>query len=355
MSCEAILIDRLTGDPLPLDTLIREYGLLRYLHENWGDGPTPPLDLALFIAEDGVTYLNVLRLIHAADWPRWEEEPRQMALALLLQCLGHYPYQLEQGASWPELEKLALRRYPAGELPATVNRWIETEVQPRLHRGLGNRGTIGETGRAVVYRREPSLLRAAGSDGGTAPRVNASRRTLPIDREGLVRVDLTVPDRVGHCYDIAVEIERRYDMIWSRLLERLGPIPPGLDRPEVIPYSRLRPVDVDRTRPLLKHNLFATPLPGSIQAYVFAHPAEFAANASALSAAQIRYAGQTVVLQRQIPLLSRQNAIFRGPSFEGVNWQDYVNVFLRANRYEEPMVDAPSLALGSGTAPGDRV
>ena len=97
MSCEAILIDRLTGDPLPLDTLIREYGLLRYLHENWGDGPTPPLDLALFIAEDGVTYLNVLRLIHAADWPRWEEEPRQMALALLLQCLGHYPYQLEQG------------------------------------------------------------------------------------------------------------------------------------------------------------------------------------------------------------------------------------------------------------------
>ncbi|HBE34166.1 MAG TPA: hypothetical protein DD990_23465, partial [Cyanobacteria bacterium UBA11368] len=48
------------------------------------------------------------------------------------------------------------------------------------------------------------------------------------------------------------------------------------------------------------HNIIATPLPGGIQSLVFAHPAAFAAAASAVNAVSGQYSGQTVLLQRRI-------------------------------------------------------
>jgi hypothetical protein len=97
----------------------------------------------------------------------------------------------------------------------------------------------------------------------------------------------------------------------------------------------------------------STPLPGSMQGYVFAHPAEFAACASAVNAAAIEYSGQTVILERRhyhhfegavevdegravAELLSNRTAF-------PVDWELYAD-YVRARGYED-VTPGPELDL----------
>ncbi|HBE34167.1 MAG TPA: hypothetical protein DD990_23470, partial [Cyanobacteria bacterium UBA11368] len=76
---------------------------------------------------------------------------------------------------------------------------------------------------------------------------------MPIDAQGLIECDLPIPDLWAHQYAIALEIIRRYDPLWSRLQ------PPQLStNVQKIPYSHLKHIPVERSLPLVPHNIIAT-------------------------------------------------------------------------------------------------
>ncbi|OJW24002.1 MAG: hypothetical protein BGO49_24125 [Planctomycetales bacterium 71-10] len=321
LSCEFILLD-IEGEPIPIDALIRERDLLGVLRANWGSTVRPPVSLGLFLADDGTTHLNVLRLTHAEPWPTLEQPDSRLRLGVALKAavLGRDPEH-------PPADDAAIDGSPAAR--TAVNAWA-VAASARMVRGLT---VAAGGGKAVVYRRSP----------GATP---APANILPIDRHGQVEVFLPIPDRFAHIYDIAAEIERRYDLAWSRI----QPAPEtAAAATDFIPFAFLRAAPVDRTKELVPHNLLATPLPGSIQAYVFAHPAEFAAAASARNAAHIQYSGQTVVLQRRIPSLDRVQGIFTA-GFPGIDWTDYQEYALTLE-HDERAHDAPRLHVGPGPAP----
>jgi hypothetical protein len=292
LSCEFVLLDA-DGERIPIDQLIKERDLLRLLRLRWPATVTPPVSLALFLGEDGQTYLDVLRLMHTAAWPdvRVPDAYFHLGVALKTAVLGRDP----ASRSAPVFDPA----FNANGIPEAVNPWA-AGASARILSGLGP-GVGG--GGAVVYRRATSVA-------------SAPPNTLPIDRHGQVEIVLPIPDRLAHSYDLAAELERRYDLAWSRLQ------PDAPLAADIIPYEVIRPVPVDRTEKLVKHNILATPLAGSIQAYVFAHPAEFAAAASGLNAAHIQYSGQSVVVQRRIPSRARVVGIFAA-GFPGIDWNLY--------------------------------
>lgn len=325
-----------SNEPVPLDAWIREMpDFLKKVMSNWS-GKKPPLSLALFLAEDGVTYLNVTRFLYVGrpDFPKWAEDTADFRIRELadVKLLGNDPFA-DPAKRWDYLNS-------ASEgLKTQVNEWM-VDLQQRLK--IAN--LSDQQGKLAVYRR---ALPQHPSD--TRKSVAVPPRVLPIGRDGLVRVDLTVSDRTAHVYDIAVETERRYDRLWSSLRSQTAD--------PIVPYSRLYPVRVERTRSLVPHNVLATPLPGSIQAYVFAHPAEFASTASALNAVSIQYSGQSVFLERRIPNRERVLKIFQ--NWQGVfkiDWKRYETEFAQVLEKSELANSDIKLASGfTGRGRLDRV
>jgi peptidoglycan hydrolase-like protein with peptidoglycan-binding domain len=335
LGAEVTLFNGITGEPISLHELIAEHALFDELRRIEGVAFQPQVQMAVFLAEDGVTHLNVFRVVYAPDWPGWgEHRDFDLGAALILKVLGRDPGLVRNGVPvpWPYSDELfdvtedrinpapaRAVREASDRLKRAVSDWVLDDVNPRLRVGLGLPAQPVRS-RVTLYRHD---LTAAGQ----AVRPPAAPRLLPVDRAGVAALTLDVPDRLAHLYDLALELERRYDTVWARLRPQPAP------EPAPIPYERLRPVEVDRTRPLVPHNVLATPLAGSVQAYVFAHPAEFAATASAVNAVSVQYSGQTVSLERRIPLLDRVADIFTDRDEYDVEWDRYQQ-WLDANGYE---------------------
>jgi len=325
-SAELVFVRADDNEPFDLFDLIRN----RHLFEDLQDASeTAPVAVLLFLADDGQTYLDAVRLLHVGTFPDWAATGPQQTVfdpkvVLGLKLIGVDPQRLNK---WPYGDN-----YKAGPDATT---WLQNEVALRLNRGLGLRPadpTYQAAGKVIVYRRGPA----------TDPAAASRPRTLPVDRDGTVRLDLPVPDRLAHVYDLAIEPLRRYDALWDAL------VPETAGQPPVVPYAALRPVKVDRTRPLVPHDIVAAPLPGAAQAYVFTHPAEFAACASALQAAAIEYAGHWTFLQRRIPDRNRISSILTDATVLPVDWgkNGYGN-WLKTRDYEtvEFLGDGRTLVL----------
>ena len=286
LSCEVIFQDA-EGEPLSIDELVKDHQFPDKLKDVWGNSITPAVAIELFLNDDGKTYLNVVRLIHAASWVDHPNTQFDLLVAVKTAVLGRDP--ASRTARWNRSGHG--RDYCSWLIPGPPPR------SARIRRGLGDQGA-SNGGVAVTYRRMPVNVTPIGdaalADISITP-------MLPVSEDGVIEVDLPISDRLAHHYSVAAEIERRYDAAWALLQ---APAPAGTVVPVptdvFVPYKYLRSVMVDRTQLLLGHNVLATPLPGSMQAYVFAHPAEFAAMASAVNAARIQYSGQTVALQRRI-------------------------------------------------------
>jgi hypothetical protein len=300
-------------EPVPLDAWIRERpDFLKNLKSKWDERKKPPVAVVLFLADDGVTHLNVTRFLYVGRrvdnrtvFPKWGEETADFRIHQVadVKLLGNDPKAM------PESRWTYLNSAIAG-FKALVDGWM-ADIENRLK----NAGLADQQGTLAVFRRAlPERTTEDGKPLSVPPRV------LPIGRDGLVRVDLPVSDRTAHVYDMAVETERRYDRLWAALQPQIQ------DR--VVPFSRLHPVRVERTRALVPHNVLATPLPGSVQAYVFAHPAEFASTASAVNAVAIQYSGQSVFLERRIADPKRRKRILDVLN----NWKESFNIDW--NRYE---------------------
>jgi hypothetical protein len=169
------------------------------------------------------------------------------------------------------------------------------------------------SGKVIVYQFVPS--RTPEKDDRAA----AAQRSLPIDsEEGLMRYELPVPDRWAHQYAIALQIIRRYDLLWSHLQPQST-----ASEAQRIPYRQLKHVQVDRSQPLVPQTLVALPMVGGIQSIVFVHPAAFAATASAVNAVHGQYSGQRVFLQRRIKERQKILQIYQNHEAFPVNWDLY--------------------------------
>ncbi len=330
LSAEVIFARVDDGEPVDLDGLIRDEGLLDLLRN---PSQTLPVAMLVFHADDGITILNVVRLLHVAplidvnwiDWSQRRTPVFDLRVVMGMKLLGLDPLRLERG-EWPYGDD-----YPAG---MEIESWLAGSLTRRIRRGLGLDTAESPrlaAGEVVVYRQRLSTPLESSKI--------APPKRLPINDDGEVRFDLAVPDRLAHAYDVALEPIRRYDTLWGRLATELA------EPPEVVPYSRIQPVKVDRTRLMVPHNILATPLPGGVQAYMFAHPAEFAACASSLNDAAVEYAGSWVYLQRQIPLRSRIEDVLNDREALNVDWAAYAADWARGMGYQEVESDHPGREL----------
>jgi hypothetical protein len=212
-------------------------------------------------------------------WNIWSNDtslPNLLAQALGIRLKGREDQQNYQPLHENELEKTSKN---------LLDTWL-TNVRKRLDALLPD----GQPGRVMVYQYD-AVITEPGQ------RSRPSQLNLPINAEGQIGCSLPVPDQWAHQYAIALEIIRRYDTVWSRLR-------PTQSESELteqkIPYQKLKKILVERSEPLVPHNIIATPLFSGIQSLVFVHPAAFAATASAVNAVYGQYSGQTVFLQRRI-------------------------------------------------------
>jgi hypothetical protein len=320
LSAEVVYVDRLTDEPVSLDELIRVRsradGLLGALAAAW-DASTarrPHVAFAFFLADDGVTVLNVTRLLYTGKLPDWrfdsDDDQRgfDLRVALGLRLLGRDPVRLKSGTTdpdtWPWFDDFVIQGPAAAAYLSNL----------RDTRGLGLGGDPASSGgRLVVFRRDPTGLATDGTTRALAA------RTVPVDLDGTVRFDIPVPDRLAHVYDLAITPERRYDRVWDAVLGRLEAPP----EPSPVPYARIKGVKVHRTAPLTPHNVLATTLPGSIQAYVYAHPSEYAATASAVNAAAVEYSGHRVFIEPRIPERGRLLQLLNNRTELPVDWALY--------------------------------
>ncbi|HAX77079.1 MAG TPA: hypothetical protein DCY88_14890 [Cyanobacteria bacterium UBA11372] len=318
LSCECHFED---GEGRPLDS----HYLTQLLREELKDTISDyPISIALFLAEDGKTFLNVLRVFYAEPLKIDEETNGTLPYLNIKAPLGVRLQGREDEKSYQPLD-LEQLDFTSKELLET---WLRN-IQHRLNRQL-------VSGRVVIYQynrphqkllskvdRMPTpqelLERSNAAYTERTERSRPAQITLPIDAQGLIECDLPIPDLWAHQYAIALEIIRRYDPLWSRLQ------PPQLStNVQKIPYSHLKHIPVERSLPLVPHNIIATPLPGGIQSLVFAHPAAFAAAASAVNAVSGQYSGQTVLLQRRIHPEER-NQMANLYNAAEIQWQLYQN------------------------------
>lgn len=340
LSSEILFVHQSNSEPVNLDQLARRGTLRSELQNaNWDipfdpdeDPQTrlPPVVVLWFHADDGITLLNVVRLLYVGDLPGWPDNDAKgfnLRLATGLKFLGVDP-ALRNDKNDPDKWKLDYQFEDAGP---RVFDWLNRNYTDRLRKGLevpsGGNLSI-RSGQILIYDRTLAAPVASGA--------NPLAGALPIQEDGTVQLHLPVPDRLAHVFDIAMEPCRRYDAMWERLLVHDGPDgdPDVAELSQPIPFSRLLPVKVDRTRPLVPHNLIATPLQGAVQGYVFAHPAEFAACASAINAAAIEYSGHTVYLQRRIPGLNRIDEILQNRDELDFDWRLYQR-WLDGKHYEQ--------------------
>ncbi|MEP0914436.1 hypothetical protein NDI45_26385 [Leptolyngbya sp. GB1-A1] len=303
LSCECIFED---AEGYPIDAK----NLIDRLREALPPQTAFPLSLVLFLAEDGVTFLNVFRILCASIPPAFQDM-FGFGTALGLRLMGRkdradvVPLDSLDSKDIPEADRELLTGLLTGWLKQIRTRWSPS---------------TGESGKVSVYQFVPS--RTVEKTDRTA----AAQRSLPIDsEEGLIRYELPVPDRWAHQYAIALQIIRRYDLLWSHL----QPQSVGLEAQPVgsetqrIPYRQLKHTQVDRSQPLVSQTLVALPMVGGIQSIVFVHPAAFAATASAVNAVHGQYSGQRVFLQRRIKERQKILQIYQNQEAFPVEWDRY--------------------------------
>ena len=350
LAAELLFVIRQTNEPVNLDQLCHRDQLIEKLKDAWEPPdapPKPPVAIVFFQADDGFTLLNVVRLMFVGKMPKWlissdqatETESFDLRLAAGLKFLGVDPalrsLRHENGQSVVDAWKRDFQFNAAGPVVAA---WLTKNLVPRVERGLRKVVDISLAGHIHFFRQTLFEPRQGFE--------TAITRALPIQEDGTVRIDLPVPDRLAHIYDIALEPCRRYDALWEQLLIERDPdgSMPVAEEQQMIPLSQIFPVKIDRTRPLVRHNIIATPLQGAVQSYVFAHPAEFAACASAINAAAVEYSGHTVYLQRRIPTmqLDRIKTILTDRTSLPVDWDKYKK-WLLYHKYEQiEFVEEPS-------------
>lgn len=266
MSCECILLD---GDGVPIAAEI--------IRDHLASGIPASCSVAFFRADDGRTLLNVLRV--TAD------KRDDQAVKAVTEALSHITGIKDPEPGDDLIKKLLDRLIPD---PMATSAWALKEP-------------------AKLREFVRSVRVAVGDE--VKPTVPASVE-LPIAADGTLTYRWQVPDLWGHRYVVAIETIRRHDALW-RLLNADRPKaqpPTAADAAEtaqvqpapLIQTKHFKEILVSRTKELVEHNLIVTPLPGSIQALVFRHPAAFAAAASAVNAIHGQYAGQTVILERRI-------------------------------------------------------
>jgi hypothetical protein len=286
LSCEVVL-EKADGHPTQNEEI---YALLN-------DKGIPVLCkdvcVAMFLAEDGETMLNVIRLVCT---PKAGLAPDDLEEMLRIRLCG----------SDNQLPPDILKNHD-------ILSWLNS-LLTRL-----NDVKMVES-RLAIFKRTNSFH----PDEKPKKSIRAAYVTLPVHAGGILKWDLPVPDFWAHKYLIAIERVRRYDLLWEKLTKptdgsetassdsvaAAGSLTEDLSQPSILGSSAIRisdlspdvvqTVSVLRTQSLVPHNLISTPLPGSIQALVFAHPAHFAAAASAINAAHGQYSGQSVILKRRI-------------------------------------------------------
>jgi hypothetical protein len=280
------------------------------------------LQVVIFTGDDARTPLDMLRLV--VRQPLTQEDPSVwLGLARQLRLVDHNATK-------------------AGEdldaIPEPVANFC-AEITARLK--------LLTEAPAVVLRRESRGANAA--DANPADRANGTI-TLPIDAQGRVRLHLPVPDTWAHCYRIAIQPIRRYGQIRAMLAIALRSesSTDEVSTPEPIRADYWVEVLIDRTRELVAHNILATPLPGSIQALVFRHPAAFASTANAAAKAYGQYSSQGVAFERRIPpalkeILQSVILNLKQSVGETFSWDAY-RAWLMANNFDhgsDPPTDDP--------------
>jgi peptidoglycan hydrolase-like protein with peptidoglycan-binding domain len=334
LSAELQFVIRQTNEPINLDQLYHREQFIERLKTSWEQSnasPKPPIEIVFFQADDGFTLLNVVRLIYVGELPDWTDALGfDLRLAAGLKFLGVDPKLRslqDEEAKLPVLDAWK-RDFQFASVGPTVALWLKKLMEERARSVFGADSSFG--GRIHFFHQTLFEPRKGFE--------TAITRAVPIQEDGTVRVDLPVLDRLAHHYDIALEPCRRYDALWEQLLidrDQDGN-PSDADPMNLIPMNRTYPVKIDRTRPLVPHNVIATPLQGAVQSYVFAHPAEFAACASAINAAAVEYSGHTVYLQRRIPTKQHERieTILNDRGALLVDWNRYQR-WLDFRKYEE--------------------
>ncbi len=287
----------------------------------------PLISVGIFLAEDQKTPLDVLRLVYARSLKAWEQEPQR-------------PFNLDIILSHRFLgSQQADLRLPEAQRPlliAPVKKWLE-EVNPRLQRSqLLQEESDKAWRRIVTYRYDARTNETQGKPNQPVPQAVVA---LPIQQDGRLECSLPIPDGWAHRYKIALALVRRYDLA----LGRISQSPTKADQFIEVP--------VDRSNPLVPHNLLATPLNGSIQAVVFRHPAAFAASASAVQAVHIQYSGTTVYLQRRIKDLGKLQSVYDRfiTKYPGLKWGEYQTWLEREGKELFSPEQAPDIVKKDGS------
>lgn len=326
LACECRFIT-VEGRPIPTETVMKSL-------QNLQNNPRP-VSVGIFLAEDHKTRLDVLRLVYARTLKVWTGEPQR-------------PFNLDIILSHRFLgsDKPDNRLSPEqqGFLINTTQQWLN-QLNPRLQRSklIQEEEEADKAWRRImIYRYDARTTVNEGQPNDSAPQ---SVVALPIQQDGRLECQFTVPDRWAHQYQIALALVRRYDLALGRVTQ----FPPQVDR--FIEISVDRSHDSEDNNRLVPHNLLATPLNGSIQAIVFRHPAAFAAAASAVQAAHIQYSGTTVHLQRRIKDQDKLQAVYDRffAKLPELKWQDYQAWLERTGKEQVSPDAAPDLVKKDGT------
>ncbi|WLD15121.1 peptidoglycan-binding domain-containing protein [Planctellipticum variicoloris] len=258
----------------------------------------PPAMVVRFVAEDGETRLDTVRLMFAGspdDWKVWDADNApdtpvfNTAFGLLL--VGR-----------------ADRAQPAGltvaqrtaRLGAALAAWLTVDPDPAhptsvFRRSRQDRWHAGQM--IDLYPAEVMLP--------TEPVPNRARVTVPIGGGGRVRLALPIPNGLRHSYDVGVQIVRRYDEIWLALRSAATP---EADQGELtfVPPEAVHNLKVPRTDPFDDDPasggpaVLIAPTSGGVAITVFRHPAEYASTANAVSKEFFAFSGQHLRLHRDV-------------------------------------------------------
>lgn len=257
-----------------------------------------------FQADDGETLLNVVRLTMNREAAIVAEgsgaaTTLDIRAALLLQ-LSALPANVTSQTS---AEMTAARNGLSSALGDTLKGFLD-DVNFRLSHGGIADATAVDQHYLVLASQRPNL-------STTQEKSNRGLATLriPVRSNQPLGCRLPVSDRWGHEYSVAIEVVRRYDAV-RQLVQPSDS--PSLRRAEKVPRVSQRSVSVSRSRALGDLNLFATALPGAVQAALFRHVASFAATSNAEQKARGQYAPLVIYLERVIANQVAVETILRG-------------------------------------------
>jgi hypothetical protein len=258
-----------------------------------------------FVAEDGATRLDTVRLVFAAPMSFWQVWPVgtptasydfDEALGLLL--AGRVDGDNPSGIDVPHRSDPKLQAALTGWLTGDPNQPDPNSIYCRTQQDKWQAGQLID-------------LYPAGAMLPSVPIPCRARVTVPIGLDGSVQVALPIPDLLAHRYQVGVQIVRRYDELWRALLTAATPDPQSGGRTDV-PVEAVHTVHVPRTARLDGRDpganepdtgpaILIAPTPGGVEVMVFRHPAEYASAANAVNKAYFEFSGQHLALVRQIP------------------------------------------------------